>query len=353
MAPGLVPDDVLTALADYCAHLDSEVARLQSQLFVLLDALAARGVAAVPFKGPMLGHELAAAIGKRSPGDLDLLVGAQDVATVRDVLEAHGYCDAGQGVRAGVMTEAQRRIYERHQCEYQYTRDSDQTVVEPHWGLSQRPLAIDVDYCGMLDRARSVPVAGRHVLSLTPEDLLVALAVHGSKHQWQRLSWIRDLAGVLMVYPNLALDQVLEAATARGCRRLLLLSLAVAQEFGGVAVRTDIAAVLASDKNLVSLQDDIRAQVFDSQAPEPRNDRIELFRFKLRERASDRTKYVVRTIFSPRREHLETVRLPAGLSWGYWVLKLGIDYAFAPAWRTYHRIADKYWTKALKTILSQ
>lgn len=334
----LVPSDLLDALESYCLTLDAQAARLKRHLFELLDALCERGVDAVPFKGPMLGVLLSDVAGKRSPGDLDLLVRPQHVPAVRKLLEDLGYHDAGQGANAPALNDAQRRLYEHYQCEYQYARESDGMVVEPHWELCQRPLALDLDYLGMLDRARPVSVEGRSVLSLTPEDLLVALAVHGAKHQWQRLVWARDVAGLLTAFPSIDLGRVLDAAGRKGHRRVVLLSLNVARDLGGATLPPAASESVESDVNLVGLMDEIRGQLFDTEAVEPRNDRVEPFRLKFRERRLDRLKYTARTVFSPRRLHLEAAQLPAALSWAYYPLKVGIDYAVAPAWRALNRL---------------
>ena len=125
----------------------------------------------------------------RSPGYLDILVRRESVADVqpnsrRRIVDADGPANLP-------LTPAQRRIYEHYQCEYQYTRVADEVVVEPHWELSQRPMAIEADYPGMLDRAQPRAVGGRTVPALSPDDLLVALCVHGTKHEWERLAWVR------------------------------------------------------------------------------------------------------------------------------------------------------------------
>ncbi len=330
--PSLVQPEILGALQSYCQTLHAQSDKTRKELFALIDTLAMRGVNAVPFKGPVLGELLVSHVGQRSAGDIDLLMRPEDVRTARAVLEAQGYEDAGRVQGVPPLTSVQRRLYEHFQCEYQYAREADDMVVEPHWNLSQRPLAIDVDYLGMLDRARPVTLFGRSVLTLAPDDLLVALCIHGSKHHWQRLAWIRDIAGVLTVFPDIDLQHVLRQARARGYARLLLLSLAVAREYAGAPLASDIIRIIDSDRTLVSLMDEVGRSLFEVEPAEPRNDRIEPFRLRMRERWSDRLRYALRTLTTPRRHHLEMVSLPAGLSWGYYPLKLGIDYACLPAW---------------------
>jgi Uncharacterised nucleotidyltransferase len=228
-------------------------------------------------------------------------------------------------------------MYERFQCEYQFARERDDMVVEPHWELSQRPLAIDVDYAGMLDRAQVVTLCGRTVLSLAPEDLLVALCVHGSKHHWGRLAWVRDIAGVLHAFGEIDLERVLARARAGGYERLMLLSLAVANRYAATTLPAAVFRRIEEERPLVILLGEIDRRLFGPAVSEPRNDRIDRFRLQLRERWSDRARYVIRTVFSPRRHHLEVVHLPRSLCWGYYPLKLGIDYAADPLWMLFKK----------------
>ena len=254
------------------------------------------------------------------------------MALVREVLGGRGYVDADQQPDIPALSEGQRRLYERYQCEYLFVRPHDELAVEPHWDLSQRPLAIDIDYVGMLGRARPVTFGGRTVLSLAPDDLLLALCVHGAKHHWERLAWIRDVAGVLTRWPDLELEALLKRTRRQGCARLLLVSLAVARTCAGSQLPRAVCHAIAADPIAEVLCQEVVGELFRDGRAEPRNDRIDAFRFRMRERWSDRLRYATRTWLTPRRRHLEMVALPPGLLWAYYPLKWGTDFAAAPVW---------------------
>ena len=330
--PTLVPSDILQALRQHCQRLREQSSALAMELFELLEALEHQSVKAIPFKGPLLGEVLFGDIGQRSPGDLDLLVRRGDVTRFREVLEARGYVDADQQPGAPPLTDVQRQMYERFQCEYQYVRAADEIVVEPHWDLSQRPLAVDVDYVGMLDRSLPTLLNGRTVFLLAPADLLLALCVHGAKHHWTRLGWIRDLAGVLSKWPDLDLEAAIQRAGASGCARLLLLSLAVVRECAGVHLPPAVDHAIDHDPAIRVLLDEILDGMFQTDRSEPQNDRISSFRWRMRERWPDRLRYAGRTWLTPRRNHLEMVAFPRAAQWVYFPLKWGIDFAIKPAW---------------------
>ena len=103
--PALVPPDILDALRLHCQRLRTQSDALVSELFELLDALEARAVTVIPFKGPLLSELLFDDAGMRSPGDIDLLVRQADVALVREVLEERGYVDGDQRPGEPALTD--------------------------------------------------------------------------------------------------------------------------------------------------------------------------------------------------------------------------------------------------------
>ena len=165
---------------------------------------------------------------------------------------------------------------------------------------------------------------------LAPEDLLLALCVHGAKHHWQRLAWLRDVAGVLTKWPALDLDACLSRAQHLGCGRLLRLSLSLVGSCSSHKLPQSVHEAIARDPRIEELERSVFRTLFAVDPPEPRNDQINSFRMRLRERRVDRWRYAARTWLTPRRHHLELVSLPSALVWGYYPLKIGLDYALAP-----------------------
>ena len=328
---GLVPEEILDALRFYCSVLREHSEQLRTQLFQLLDALDRRSVVAVPFKGPVLADLLYGDIAFRSPGDLDILVRRESVADVRAELEAQGFVDA-DGQANLPLTPAQRRIYEHYQCEYQYTRVADEVVVEPHWELTQRPMAIEADYPGMLDRVQSRDVGGRTVPALSPDDLLVALCVHGTKHEWERLSWVRDIAAVLAKFPEIDLERVVGQARARGYSRLMLLSLFIARECAAVSLPAPVVRAIDADGVAPGLGRDVIEGLFRPPPPDPPTERVRAFQIRVRERWTDRLRYVALTLVTPNRYYVQSVSLPSQLWWGYYAVRVGAKFA-GPMWR--------------------
>lgn len=328
----VVPPEILSALSHYRETTRARNRELATELVAILSALTARGVVALPFKGPLLAMQLFDDVGQRAPGDLDFFVRQRDITTACDVLASRGFRDLAGGRAA--LTAVQHRLYQRYQCEYQFIRDRDGIVVEPHWAAAARTRGIDLNYEPHFARARAVTFHDSSVLVHAPEDLLLVLCVHGAKHRWEKLSWIRDVAALVARSQDIGLDVELAVDRAReaGHRRVLLLGLEVARQTLGVSLSTGVDATIAQDRPLARLVRSVTAGLFGPRRSDPHEFRIDPFTMRLHDRMANRWRHVARTILVPRREHLEIVALPDRIAWMYYPLRWGHDYMAWPLW---------------------
>src|SRR5262249_12933710 len=155
--------------------------------------------------------------------DLDLLVRAGDVPAAQRLLLTRGY-RLGQSLSA-----ARGAAYLRSNGQLPFVRSGDGCYVELHPHLLPPHFRFFSEGQRLWGRAVSVPLQGRKVATLAPEDLLLFLCVHGAKHLWARLVWVCDIAELIRTHP--ALDWVRVARQARRLRgeRMLLLGLCLAR----------------------------------------------------------------------------------------------------------------------------
>lgn len=327
-----VPADIEAALDQYCAAAREGNSALARELRSIVQSLAADGIVALPFKGPMLADLAYGDLGQRAPGDLDILVRLGDVTRTCEALIARGYRDAHRS--QAVLTAAQHDVYRRYQCEYQFVRDDDGVVVEPHWAFAQRMWAIDLDYEAQFHRARGGTCARAVLPMQAPEDLLLMLCVHGAKHEWERLVWVRDVAALLDRGATLGLDLdlALVRAQQQGCARLLLVGLEVVCRLLAAPLSPAVHRAVQDDPVVGALSGTVLRRLFDPTRPARSNRTVNDFAFRIHEGAARRARYVGQTMLLPRREHIEMVALPAWLAWLYYPLRWGHDYVALPLW---------------------
>ena len=202
---------------------------LASRLLHVLTALNRNGIAAMPFKGPVLAARLYGDVACRQFGDLDVFVRPGAVIRARHaLLEAgyHGPLPKGAG---------RQELFFRWRNQIELIGAAD-VHVELHWSAAPRMLGIRFDFDGMWRRAENVVMAGTHIPTPSSEDLLVLLCIHGAKHEWRRISWVCDVGQLIASAPSLAWDAVWSSASKAGVRRMVSLGLLLATDLLGAVL---------------------------------------------------------------------------------------------------------------------
>ena len=141
---------------------------------------------------------------------------------------------------AAPFSDAEERAYLAAGYEYTFDGPASRNLLELQWNILPRFYAVAFDVDDLFARSGNVPLCGRTVRALSPEDLFLTLAVHAAKHAWVRLHWLRDIAGVVETQ---CLDWITVTQRARqlgiariaGVSLLLAQSLAACQSPGGSA----------------------------------------------------------------------------------------------------------------------
>jgi Uncharacterised nucleotidyltransferase len=214
-----VPEATMALLRDLSLYGARHSLYLAAELARILARLDAGGIPAVPYKGPLLAVQAYGSVTLRQPGDLDILIRRQDFEQARDILFSEGY----RSYHEHSSAEEQRYVADHH--DYAFLRATDQVCVELQWAFSRLALG----YEGVKDRLVQISLAGTVVPSISAEQLLIILCVHGSKHCWSRLQWICDVAELVRTHPSLDWPRLFEEAGRLGARRMLALGLLLAR----------------------------------------------------------------------------------------------------------------------------
>jgi hypothetical protein len=229
---------------------------LTRELLVLLEALKRQRIDAVPFKGPALGQLLYGNVALRRTIDLDILVRRSDIADAQRVLLAEGFQLSGD------MNAVEQQAHLDTHYHFEFDSRDGKVHVELHWDLLPKNCGhFDTGY--LWDQLTTVTLAGRPVLSLRPEELFVLLCIHhGSKHTWDRLKWIADIARMIDAYPGLDWSGVLQRGRLLGQERSILLGCFLAESLLGVTLPAEVRAELASDPSLGAHAALVRGRLF-------------------------------------------------------------------------------------------
>ena len=188
-AADLVPPD---RMVQFKQGYQENVARnlvLTSELTSLVRAFRYAGIESIPYKGPLLALLAYGDLALRRFVDLDIIVKKDDVYRARDVLTEAGYQTAVDFDQHSALLRTQHNI--------QFRRDGGRVIVELHWEVASSLFALSVSADDLWQRLVEIELNREKVKTLSVDDTLFSLCVHGSRHIWERLSWICDLAELI------------------------------------------------------------------------------------------------------------------------------------------------------------
>jgi hypothetical protein len=279
---------------------------LTAELFRLLEGFDQAGVRVLPYKGPVLAGAVYGSVALREFLDLDLLVRRGDVRAAAHVLQIAGY-------RAKLpLTPAQEAAVLGSRHELVFVREDGRVVVELQWRVVPAYFAFELDHERLWDRAEWVQLAGRKVPTLRPEDLLLALCVHGTKHLWDRLVWILDVAELIRARTDLDWAEVVTMARHLGALRMLGLGLRLATDLPGASIPPP-----ARDLLIDPVVDRLAIQTWERTLSSSRAPggiaRAAHYHLGARERYRDRMRYCARLALATTPGDWAAIRLPDAL----------------------------------------
>ncbi len=307
-----VPKDILNRLQDRFRQTNKRNLLLASELRRILKLFEAEGIPVMPFKGPVLAVAVYGNLALRQFDDLDMLIRRQDALRAKDLLISQRYRPQYK------LNHAQEASYMQTECEFSFLHENGIFQVEIHWDFLPRYFSIQFDTEGIWERVERAALGGLEVPTLAPEDLLLFLCVHGSKHYWERLSWICDVAELIRAHPDLRWEAVMEQARISGGERMLLVGLSLANDLLGTMLPAYVLGRMQADSVVKSLSVRVRGRLQRDIQREPNTwerkllfTNIRIFHLRVRERPLDRIRYFFRMALTPTVQ--ETIAFPLPL----------------------------------------
>jgi hypothetical protein len=308
------PADALASLRDQFRRVSALNVYLSDELRQLLRLFAACGVEAMPYKGPALAVAAYGNVALRQFCDLDIIVRARSLDAAKEVLVERGYQPYGG------LDDAQQSVVQRTQCNLAFTCDDDRTIVELHWEVAARGFSPALAAEELWARSGVAEFEGESVRALAPEDLLLALCIHGTKHVWERLGWLCDIARLVESSDELDWDALRQRAHEGGCSRMLALALALARDLLGARLPEEATMLIEQDAASRELCRIVASRLLSDADMQPGVRAYFRFQVAARERWRDRIRYC-RYALSPTERDLAALRLPRSLSLIYYFLR--------------------------------
>jgi hypothetical protein len=288
---------------------------LAAELHKILELFRTAGIAAIPYKGPVLAEQAYGNLTLRDFDDLDIILPQHDLMKAHEVMLGLGY----QARFPWILSKGSKAALVPG--EYNYRDEKRRAVVELHTELTLRhfPVAPDIDR--FAQRMVKVMVAGREVLTLAPEDLLSALCVHGSKDFWERISWITDVAGLIQRQTGFDWDRAFRTAESLRVERMLHLGLALADDLLQAPMPKEIRKRVRDDAEALAVAREVGERTLSRNLSGVSAGKRMRFRRRMVRGILAGWRYSLRLAVIPAEEDWEMVQLPRLLAPLYLALR--------------------------------
>ncbi|MBI2865666.1 MAG: nucleotidyltransferase family protein [Chloroflexi bacterium] len=318
--PPRLPEPALDRLRQHVRTAARHGLLLTGELLRFLGRLEAQGIPAVPFKGPALASLLYGDPALRQYDDLDILLRREDLPTAESLLASLGY--QPQEPSSCLTPRRARAIRPRNPHLTFILACGDARVgVELHSNVVAGEVPFHANLDDIWERCRTVNFAGEEVATLSPEDLLLLLCVHGAKHYWDRLQWLCDVAQLVKTQPAMDWSRAWQEATTAGAQRRLSLGLLLANQLLAAPLPDEVEQKIRRDRPAARAATQIMNRLLAGVPADFESWEMMVFHSRLLERLPDRLSFCLWASLTPGPPEWSLVSLPDRLFPLYYLLR--------------------------------
>jgi hypothetical protein len=307
----LVPSGIRRVLQRYSQQITQHNFRLTRELLKILAIFKQENIAVVPFKGPVLTIAAYGNLALRSFSDLDILVHKHDVLRAKELLVSHNY------YLQSTLTNLQEEAHLRDDHVYDLMRQDGKVHIELHWAITSSCIPFSLDLAQLEKNLQPLTWAGTTVPNNSPEDTLVILCVHGTKHVWERLGWICDVAELIKSNPDMDWERVMTLAKSSKSLRMVQLGLFLAHDILQAELPEHIRKKLKSERRTQQLAAHVQHKLFSESSQARFSD--DLFIIRTIESVPDQMGYALHLATTPSVE--ERALLPDSFAFLWWLIR--------------------------------
>lgn len=308
-----VPAQILRQLQQ--AHNENTNSNLflTGELVKLLRFLEANKIQVVPFKGPTLALAAYGDISLRQFADLDILINQRDLPKIKQLLIDQGFKPHPP------LSHQQEAALTRFDSAWNFV-NAKNVMVDVHWHLVEGHFGCAIDTDSLIDRLQPLTIAGQQFLTLSNEDLLSVLCLHGFTHFWDRLGWVCDVAG-LLEREKIDWQLLMQNAERLGELRILSLGLLLASDLIQAPLPPEILTAVHNDATVTTVASEVRKQLFSGQTSSAGIFSEARLLMRLRERKRDQLRSLFQLLVNPRRGDWMWLPLPRPLGFLYYLIR--------------------------------
>jgi hypothetical protein len=230
---------------------------LTGELLRLVRVFQQNDIPIAVFKGAVLAETVYGDLSLREFNDLDIIVHQADLCKAEDILTANRYV-------AQFPDRDYRSTFLAYHGQYAFSHCETGLCVDLHWQLSSKGVAFPVQSAEIWSKLRQMTIAGRKLLTLADDDLVLFLSAHGTKEGWRRLIWVSDFAELLRRCQKIDWTEIVDRAHRSHSSRSLLLAIDLASTLLGAPAPAHLIDRARADSAVQALSEKARLRMLRS-----------------------------------------------------------------------------------------
>lgn len=291
-----LPADIKALLSKNLQNQTQKNLFLTHKLIEIVKILEEVGIPLLPFKGTTLALQAYNNLVLRDYCDLDVLVQPKHFDKAVQVLSNNGFRPI-----SGVNWLKRKVLFFNNKKDVGLVGENKIVRIELHWKLSGSHFAMPIEIDNLWKRLEKINLGGKDLYALPFDILFIYLCLHGSRHAWEKFSWICDLHELVLTLEDSGEKinwlEVHNYAKIYGCEKVVELGLYLIYKFFDFEVAYPDFAQIKGNEAYTKIADQVKQKNFSTDKTSSQIGEWYLYHLSLKEKKADRFKLHLRYFF--------------------------------------------------------
>jgi len=306
----IIPPASLAELKAYYMMNSQKNILMSVELIHIMRLLKNHDIKALAFKGPALAQMTYKDITLRQYVDLDILIKKEDIYKIYNLLKAEGY------KRFLDIAPAQEKVYIQYAHDVELIHPKKGIHLEMHWSFLDEDYPMQVNLENFWKESQEIQLNGYPISTFSNENLIVYLSIHGSKHLWESIAWVKDI-DLLIRKNEIDWEQVIEKTDGTGFEKMVYLGLFLNASLFNTPLPNTIQKKIAKYPQMKQLS----VFIFESWSQPKSIVEKTATMLKFFPGSKEKFIYLHKIIFKPSFNEYQHIDLPKGMYWGYYFVR--------------------------------
>lgn len=323
VCPDSVPSEYLAVMRQLYSRNTQKNLFVTRELIRIYRLFQQHQISVIPFKGMTLAMTAYKNLTFRDSCDIDLLISKKNFPLATELLLSLEYEKKEYTTNAKDSEVLRQSLFlqsETRQKGYNFINHKKKLAIDLQWSLTEKALSryFNLSFEQLEQNAGDVMLADTQLAQFAPETMVLYLCFHGSKHCWQSLKWICDLAEFINNHPELDWQAIARQARELKLTTMLHLGLLLAHNFYQTEIPQPLAIAVKRNTRAFSLFEQVREIIFLRLFTQWED---YVFIFKITDSWLGKLQFLTGLLFTPTTKEWDVVKLPQALFPLYYLIR--------------------------------